>query len=690
MNNDLAADREIARNLPRAWPAFFEHYGRLTNVQRVVIPKVLEEANLLVSSATASGKTEAVCAPLVEKNIDTAGSWTILYISPTRALVNDLFERLQKPVNSLGLTILRRTGDHACNLNSIPNILITTPESFDSMMCRGRIKDSIYGHVLARVNTVVLDEIHLLHGTQRGEQIKWLMERLRRMKEQAFKQRWCNSNKIQTLGLSATVIDADNVVKEYMIDGEAVFIPGDREIEIVNDEIHNVEKSLLNYLNNKKTSEKILVFSNTRKRVDELAYSIKKATERLGYQIVAHHGSLSKKMREEAEETLKKYDKVIAIATSTLEIGIDVGDIDLVVLDGPANDISGLLQRIGRGNRRTNKTRVMLCGNDVFEKLIQKSMIQSAMNGCIGNAISFANYSVVFQQIASYIFQFPNRSRPRSQVESLVNIFFNPKHTKEIIDKMLQNEEIIEDKSGLRLGEYWMNATTTGLIHSNIDSPIGYNIIDEDSGEKIASGIRNTLGTGLKTGVKLLQKRSFEDYNIGVKTVKNEESAKGQWSYVGKKSFKSSSQVDSIRKYFDIEDDVWPIICLRRETYVFHLGGTARQTIIEALISNNISDKNILATNERFIKCNYIIQDKPDWFNHLYYSSFEIIINNNIEWFERKLSRPIKNMDLPIDLRIEEIKKWLKLERELYFIKHSKWTSQISKTALEGLRLLCD
>ena len=111
------------------------------------------------------------------------------------------------------------------------------------------------------------------------------------------------------------------------------------------------------YLASLTKPEKVLVFSNSRRRVDDLAANMSKELNGLGYQVGAHHGSLSKKMREDTEEALKTERKIVVFTTSTLEIGIDIGDIDLVVLDGPPPDTSSLLQRIGLGNRQGQQRR---------------------------------------------------------------------------------------------------------------------------------------------------------------------------------------------------------------------------------------------------------------------------------------------------------------------------------------------
>ena len=144
---DTQNGQRLARRLRLTWQPFFARHGRFTEVQLRAIPVILDGSDALVCSPTASGKTEAAIAPLVERFHRPRSLWTILYVCPTRALVNDLFERLADPINQLGITIIRRTGDHHDSLNEVPNILVTTPESFDSLLCRARNKK--FKHALA-------------------------------------------------------------------------------------------------------------------------------------------------------------------------------------------------------------------------------------------------------------------------------------------------------------------------------------------------------------------------------------------------------------------------------------------------------------------------------------------------------------------------------------------------------------
>ena len=687
MNEELKKDREIMAHLQRAWPAFFENYGRLTAVQRDAIMPILMGEDILICSATASGKTEAACAPLIERYIDTTSPWTILYISPTRALVNDLYERLYSPLRKLNLSIVRRTGDYSVKFEKIPHVLITTPESFDSLLCRGRLDDPLTGHVLSCVQAIVLDEIHLLHGSPRGEQVRWLIERLKRLKKQAIIEKWCKNVKVQIVGLSATVTEPSSVIKSFMPMGRVICVSGKREIQIVSDKIEDVEKAVKRYISTLTKPEKILVFSKSRKRVDEHAVKLRESLRECGYMVVAHHGSLSKRVREEAEEAIKLNECIVAFSTSTLEIGIDIGDIDLVVIDGPAPDVPALLQRIGRGNRRTNLTKVLLCADTQADRIIQKAMIQAAIEGWMYAKDIGPNFSVAMQQIASYVFQSPRRSRKRELIEDLLKSCMGSDLTPEaIIDHMKQNEELIEDNASIRLGDYWMDKTSRGDIHSNIDSAPGYTVIDEMSGEKIATGVSFANGKGLKAGGQLLQTQRLNDFNIEVKRVSQESLAEGQYSYSSKKSFKDSSQAVTLRRYLGLSDQEWPIFLSNDKLYVFHLGGEIRRIIIEALARLNSLDTRGIHSNSFYFSFPSLTMVKPIWLIENRPASFELFINSEIDWFERMLCRPSSNKKLPINIRIKEVKDWLNLDVEFPIIFNSVFKTR-SNEQLETLKL---
>lgn len=485
MNPDLEEDRKIADKLHRAWPAFFEKFGRLTDVQRKVIPLILDGKNILICSATATGKTEAVCAPLFEKNIDCNSPWTILYICPTRALVNDLYERLWFPFSKFGLKLIRRTGDHR-----------------------------------------------------------------------------------------------------------------------------------------------------------------------------------------------KKTDTIVCFATSTLEIGIDIGDIDLIVLDKPSHDVPALLQRIGRGNRRTNKTKVMLCGSNKSDDILHNAMIEAAKNGYLKGCNVGHNYSVAMQQIASYIFQSPTIARKEKTLRKFLESCILPDFAESIIDSMKELDALHNCEYGLRLGQYLLDLCATGEIHSNIKSIGGYTVIDELSGEKIATNIDYVTGKGLKTGGESYEIKKIIDYNIEVRKSKD---ITGEWEYKGQRIFHNASQAIALREYLNIKENIWPIVHTEKFSYVFHLGGTIRETIIKALanINGRVSNLKKEKTNAFFMTFFSFINKKPDWINNIGIGNFELYIPSKVDWFEAKLCRPYVNRNLSVDIRTDEIKSWLNIDEEIENIRKSVWIKTV-------------
>ena len=677
-STELADDRKIAQTLRLAWPAFFQSFGRLTEVQRQAIPEIYQGKNILVCSPTASGKTEAVCAPLVERYISFRDNWTILYICPTRALVNDLYYRLEVPLNRMGINLMRRTGDHRDNCNDMYGVLLTTPESFDSLMCRGRLKGAA-GHVLGNVVAVVLDEVHLLAGTPRGEQVRWLLERLRRLKSQAIEVGWSKTQIVQVVGLSATLENPDKVIDSFMPDGKVIAVHGQRAIEVVNEQIEPapVETCLQQYLAGSIQSQKVLVFCNSRRRVDDLAKELSGILKDQNYIVKAHHGSLSQKVREEAEEASRTEERIVICATSTMEIGVDIGDIDLVVLDGPAPDIPALLQRIGRGNRRSDKTRVMICSNSKAEAIIQFAMTIAAREGFLGVGEEGAQYAVAMQQIASYIFQGSKRARSRKMIQGLIDCCIPQQIGQSILDNMLITDELAEDSEGIRLGDDWLNKSSSGSINSNISSTPGTEIVNEFDGERIAADIifrggRSVTVAGQKLEVRKIVKNKIETRKA------QEVIPEGQWMYAGRGQMIGAGQAQAVKHWLGFEENEWPVVIVNNYSYIFHFGGGVRHSVIKLIMSYMNSTDKDLKCNEWFITMP-ITNEKPQWLTGVGPGMLEMEITTKINSLESTLARPYANKRLPIDVRLEEIKSWLNLEQELQKIKSSVWNFNVDK-----------
>jgi ATP-dependent Lhr-like helicase len=384
---------------PRIASAFYGGFQELRPVQAAAIEPLITGRNVVLSSGTGSGKTEAVTAPLMSRFwIDALkeDQTVMLYVAPTKALINDIAKRLESVLQPLSLRVGIRHGDrNDLNRASKPHVLITTPESLNVML---RKKEPL----LAQVRCVVIDEIHLLFNTQRGLHLSVLLGRLRKLV----------GRPLQWAALSAT-IGKLSAVSEFFFGPEekADFLqfPATRTIEaqirMTNDpgELRKLFVSLMDA-----PRRKLLVFTNSRKSCESLAAELQQAPE-LSSRVFTHYSSLSTELREETERKFAEAPCAVCVATSTLEIGIDIGDIDAVVLTGNPPSIPSFLQRIGRGNRRSNKTNVIcLCLPGLGaprEALTFASLLRVGREGRMPMAGSQKLWGAVAQQCLSIIQQ---------------------------------------------------------------------------------------------------------------------------------------------------------------------------------------------------------------------------------------------------------------------------------------------
>lgn len=327
--------------------AFFGNFTSLSEIQEIAIPILLKNEDAVLRAPTASGKTEATIAPLVSKyfqELKSASGVKIIITSPTKALVNDLEKRLEIPLSRLGITVGVKHGDRNALARRIaPSILITTPESYDVMV--GERREAIIG-----CQVVVIDEIHQLFNTQRGLQIAISINR----------HQLANAAPIRVVGISATSSNALSLWR--------FFRPQNSVIEVNSDKGRNLEtyirylksnEQLMELLSRQRNS-KVLIFCNSKNEVSELATKAEKYF-RGQRRVFGHNADLSKSERERVEQQFSEFPAAICVATSTLEIGIDIGDIDLVVQYGIPRSWQSLGQRLGRGNRRTGRIVGLLC-----------------------------------------------------------------------------------------------------------------------------------------------------------------------------------------------------------------------------------------------------------------------------------------------------------------------------------------
>ncbi|MCL2145855.1 MAG: DEAD/DEAH box helicase [Methanomassiliicoccaceae archaeon] len=331
-----------------------------TDPQRSAIPMILSGKNVLLVAPTGIGKTEAAMLPIFDSIFRTKGKSGIrcLYITPLRALNRDMLKRMEDYGTALDISVGVRHGDTTQaernrQSQKAPEILITTPETVQVLFTGKRLREH-----LKNVEWVVVDEIHELSSTERGAQLGVALERLAEI-----------SGEYQRIGLSATVGDVDDV-KEFLsgVGREAVLCKHDthREFEIfVECPIPDTgDAVLLDKLQSDpdilavmkraraliESGRSTLLFVNTRETAEWLAARYHIWDE--DFSIDVHHGSLSKENRTGIEDQFKNGGLRAVIATSSLELGIDIGTADLVIQYNSPREVSRMIQRAGRAGHR--------------------------------------------------------------------------------------------------------------------------------------------------------------------------------------------------------------------------------------------------------------------------------------------------------------------------------------------------
>jgi ATP-dependent Lhr-like helicase len=497
---DLEKISGIRRRLKHAWGPFFSRFGRLLPIQVETIPKILDGANVVVASPTASGKTEAVVAPVAERFIrEQWQGLAVLYVVPTRALANDTLARIEGPLGDMGIKTALKHGDKPyLPSDNLPNLLITTPESLDSLICR---RSRIFG----TLRTVILDEIHLLDNTYRGDQLRLLLWRLQEL---------ATENTLSVHLLSATLAFPHYVAERYVRNFEVVKVSGQRDIDYRL--LSSLEEVVC--LARREGRKKIICFCNLRESCEQIAPELTKLWH--PYPVVVHHGSLDRQVREEAEEVMKEADVAMCVATSTLEVGIDIGDVDLVVLVEPPWSVSSLLQRIGRGNRREDVIRVVAIFKSAEEKALLKEMFKIAASGALPEEPYVPDPSVAIQQTFSLLYQ-NSQGMPEPVLLKFISPLCSQNDGKLILQHLQRNEWIERTAEGWRATTRLMDLGEKGWIHSNIPDSQTYVVKDVASGKEIGR-ISGVFDEVFVLAGKIWRVVSVEDDTIKVRPFQGE------------------------------------------------------------------------------------------------------------------------------------------------------------------------
>jgi ATP-dependent Lhr-like helicase len=320
-------------------------------LQEHSIEPVLAGKNCLLLAPTAGGKTEAAMLPILSRMLSE--DWrglTVLYVCPIRALLNNLEERLSYYAGLVGRRCGLWHGDvsqavKSSTLAAPPDILLTTPESLEALLISRRTDRFFF---FGATKVVVVDEIHAFAGDDRGWHLLALLERIHHITQ----------HDIQRIGLSATV-GTPAVLLQWLAGGserEAVIVappdPQPAEADVTIDFVGNLPNAarVLKLLH---WGEKRLVFCDSRARTEELAGYLRAE----GVATFVSHSSLSAEQRRDAETAFREARDCVIVATSTLELGIDVGDLDRVVQVDAPGTVTSFLQRLGRTGRRFSTRR---------------------------------------------------------------------------------------------------------------------------------------------------------------------------------------------------------------------------------------------------------------------------------------------------------------------------------------------
>ena len=324
-------------------------WSGLHPVQALSTEAILDGANCVVLAPTAGGKTEAAFLPLLSKmDVEDWRGVSVLYVAPIRALLNNQEARLSKLTGLIGRRAGKWHGDvkgpaRKRLIDDPPDVLAITPESLEAMLLSTRTPARRF---LAHVRAVVIDEVHAFAGDDRGAHLVSLLERISRIAE----------TDIQRIGLSATVGDPD-VIARWLSGSsmrpQLVADPGGarKAPELHLDFVGTLDNAAL-LIERLYPGTRRLVFVESRRRVEELGHRLSQR----GVDVYLSHSSLAFSERTAAEKAFEEGTNCVIVATSALELGIDVGDLDHVIqIDAPSS-VSSFLQRMGRTGRRADLT----------------------------------------------------------------------------------------------------------------------------------------------------------------------------------------------------------------------------------------------------------------------------------------------------------------------------------------------
>jgi ATP-dependent Lhr-like helicase len=375
-------------------------WGDLTPIQKEAFDPIYQGNSCIIEAPTSGGKTEAVLFPLLTRIASNKSSgFKVLYIAPLKALLNDLALRVIPYAQMCYQEAFKwhgdvSQGDKVQQMLFPSDILLTTPESIEAILLRKSNWKDVFQHL----ETIVIDEAHYFALTERGSHLISLLQRIESdIKKQP-----------QRIAVSATIGNPDDLLY-WLIgnrpDGKRIYVSGktdkkrDFMIHYFIDDGTDLHKNLYKQLIRKKS----IVFERSRTGTEDTATRINETNQliesRFQVKVKTHHSSVSKRLREEAEVSIKQNNEAslnAIISTSTLELGIDIGDLDQVIQIGSLNSSGSFLQRVGRTGRREGQSQYFrgMCAEP--EELV-------LLTACVSLGLERISESILFPRKAFHI-----------------------------------------------------------------------------------------------------------------------------------------------------------------------------------------------------------------------------------------------------------------------------------------------
>ncbi|MEM3281000.1 MAG: DEAD/DEAH box helicase [Saccharolobus sp.] len=428
-----------------------KQWNNLTSIQEMSFDPINNGNNTLIIAPTGYGKTEAALFPILNKMLkEEVKPVTVIYITPLKALINDLLYRIEWWVSRLGFLASRKHGEvpqkeKNLRLKKIPHILVTTPEGLEiDLDWASRFREHY-----KNVKWVIIDEVHELINSKRGTQLSLLLERLKSF----------IGNDFQRIGLSATVRDEENVAKFIFGSSERkvsiVKLHDTRNFEI---KIHKIDNPISMWRNsaekiNQLLEKPTLIFTNSRFSTERLHEELEKLGNK---EIYVHHSSVSRDLKNLAEDKLRNGNAKAVVCTKTLELGIHLGDIKKVIMLRPPTSVSSFLQRLGRSGHIVHgiPKGEVICFYD-FDVIEALGLYISAKNGIIEKPTIDDGLDIVARELLGMILQY--QVIDINYAYSVIKSSFVYKDLKlstflELVNYLAKNDIIKIDNGNLRLG----------------------------------------------------------------------------------------------------------------------------------------------------------------------------------------------------------------------------------------------